>query len=63
MDRPEVEEYTLAYKAKQGLKGLQYLLYLTGVALLVGGVFGLIKLIKKTYLRYKISQLSPEQQE
>jgi hypothetical protein len=63
VDRPEVEEYTLAYKAKQGLKGLQYLLYLTGAALLGVGVFSLVNLIKKTYLRYKISQLPPEQQE
>jgi Ni,Fe-hydrogenase I cytochrome b subunit len=49
------EEHTLAYKFKNGLKNFVYLGYLI---MIVGTVFGGLKLYKwglKTYYKYKIS--------
>jgi hypothetical protein len=63
VERPVVEDYTLLYKMKQGLKNLQYLAYATGVGLLLYVAAKIYTAVRISYLRYRISQLPPEQQE
>jgi hypothetical protein len=63
VERPEVEEYTLWYKVKQGFKNFQYLAYIAGSSILMMALIKLFQAFKRTYTRYKISQLPLEEQE
>jgi hypothetical protein len=63
VERPVTEEYTLLYKMKQGVKGLQYLAYSVLAVIAVAVLWKLYTKVRIAYLRYRISQLPPEQQE
>ncbi len=58
-----VEEYTLLYKIKQGMKGLQYLAYSVLAVVVMMILWKIYANLRVAYLRYRISQLPPEQQQ
>lgn len=52
-----MEEYTLIYKIKQGLKGFTYLAYTTIAVIVAVAGWKIYTKVRVAYLRYRISQL------